>query len=202
MQPDALLTRDELDFIQTLQHAPHLNLREASSSLLVNGGTQIRDLLTRLAANEQVTLEARFENQQMTFPLQLVEDEFHALHLRLGTPSIFEDGPTTRPWRLILDAPMALENLRGQAGTLRVLELSFKGLLLESSDGSSPPRQFQRWLNPADGQERIALRATLERKTDTGRYAYRLSQRDTLQTERLRQFILGQHRRVHPDLHQ
>ena len=202
MQPDPLLTRDELDFIQTLQHAPHLNLRDTSSSLLVNGGAQIRDLLARLAANEQVTIEARFENQQMTFPLQLVEDEFHAVHLRLGTPSIFEDGPTVRPWRLVLDEPVVLENLRGQPGALRVHEISFKGLLLESPDDSSPPKRFCRWLSPEDGQERFALRATLERKTDTGLYAYRLSQRDTLQTERLRQFILQQHRRVHPDLHQ
>lgn len=38
MQRDALLTQDELDFIQTMQHNPQLNLRDASSSLTVNGG--------------------------------------------------------------------------------------------------------------------------------------------------------------------
>ena len=58
MQRDALLTQDELDFIQTMQHNPQLNVRDATSSLLVNGGSQIRDLLTRLAAHEQVTLQA------------------------------------------------------------------------------------------------------------------------------------------------
>jgi hypothetical protein len=68
MQRDALLTQDELDFIQTMQHNPQLNVRDATSSLLVNGGSQIRDLLTRLAAHEQVTIQANFENQQMTFP--------------------------------------------------------------------------------------------------------------------------------------
>lgn len=68
MRRDALLTQDELDFIQTMQHNPQLNVRDANSSLLVNGGSQIRDLLTRLAANEQVTIQAHFENQQMTFP--------------------------------------------------------------------------------------------------------------------------------------
>lgn len=98
MQRDALLTQDELDFIRTMQHNPQLNERDVTSSLLVNGGSQIRDLLTRLAANEQVTLQANFENQQMTFPLHLVEDEFHAMHLRLGVPSIYEDGPKIRPW--------------------------------------------------------------------------------------------------------
>jgi hypothetical protein len=40
MQRDALLTQDELDFIQTMQHNPQLNVRDATSSLLVNGGSQ------------------------------------------------------------------------------------------------------------------------------------------------------------------
>jgi hypothetical protein len=42
MHRDALLTQDELDFIQNMQHNPQLNLRDASSSLTVNGGAQIR----------------------------------------------------------------------------------------------------------------------------------------------------------------
>ena len=43
MQRDTLLTQDELDFIQTMQHNPQLNVRDATSSLLVNGGSQIRE---------------------------------------------------------------------------------------------------------------------------------------------------------------
>ena len=78
MSHDALLTQDELDFIQTMHQNPLLNVRDASSSLMVNGMSQIRDLLTRLAAHEQVTIQAQFANQQMSFPLRLVEDEFHA----------------------------------------------------------------------------------------------------------------------------
>ncbi|RUQ43691.1 hypothetical protein D8M30_17540, partial [Corynebacterium pseudodiphtheriticum] len=116
MHRDALLTQDELDFIQDMQHNPQLNLRDAGSSLTVNGGAQIRDLLTRLAAHDHVTIQAQFDNQQLTFPLQLVEDEFHAVHLRLGVPSIFEDGPMVRPWRLALEAPVPLENVRGNPG--------------------------------------------------------------------------------------
>ena len=108
MRRDALLTQDELDFIQTLQHNPQLNLRDASSSLTVNGGAQIRDLLTRLAAHDHVTIQAQFDNQQLTFPLHLVEDEFHAVHLRLGVPSIFEDGPMIRPWRLAHTGPRSV----------------------------------------------------------------------------------------------
>ncbi|EPL09448.1 hypothetical protein [Pseudomonas sp. CF161] len=200
MQRDALLTQDELDFIQTMQHNPQLNTRDATSSLLVNGGAQIRDLLTHLAANEQVTIQAHFDNQQMTFPLQLVEDEFHALHLRLGVPSIFEDGPMIRPWRLNLEQPVALQNVRGQPGALWVREVSFKGVLLEVRGRSKPPRQFALWFSPS-GYERIALRGTFERQTAKGCYAYRLNQSDKDQTERLRQYILQQHRLTHPDLH-
>ena len=200
MQRDALLTQDELDFIQTMQHNPQLNVRDATSSLLVNGGSQIRDLLTRLAAHDQVTIQAQFENQQMTFPLQLVEDEFHALHLRLGVPSIFEDGPMIRPWRLVLEEPVALENVKGQPGALWVHEVSFKGLLVQSRGRSKPPRTFSMWFSPS-GYERIAVRGTLERETARGLFAYRLSQGDVDETERLRQFILQQHRLAHPEVH-
>ncbi len=63
----------------------------------------------------------------MTFPLHLVEDEFHAMHLRLGVPSIYEGGPSVRPWRLVLDEPVALENAKGQPGTLWVHEYRSKG---------------------------------------------------------------------------
>ncbi|KAF0862964.1 hypothetical protein [Pseudomonas sp. LD120] len=200
MQRDSLLTQDELDFIQTMQHNPQLNVRDATSSLLVNGGAQIRDLLTRLAANEKVTLQAHFDNQQMTFPLHLVEDEFHALHLRLGVPSIFEEGPMVRPWRLTLTEPVPLENAKGQPGCLWVREVSFKGVLLEIRNGTRAPKQFAQWFSPS-GYERIALHGRFERQTEAGFYAYRLDQRDAEETERLRQFILQQHRQSHPALH-
>ena len=200
MQRDALLTQDELDFIQNMHHNPQLNVRDVSSSLTVNGGAQIRDLLTRLAAHEQVTIQAQFDNQQMTFPLQLVEDEFHAVHLRLGVPSIFEDGPMIRPWRLVLEEPVALENVKGQPGALWVHEVSFKGLLVQSRGRSKPPRTFSMWFSPS-GYERIAVRGTLERETARGLFAYRLSQGDADETERLRQFILQQHRLAHPEVH-
>ncbi|MFC6296339.1 hypothetical protein GNF76_03665 [Pseudomonas sp. CCM 7893] len=200
MQRDALLTQDELDFIQTMHHNPQLNVRDASSSLTVNGGAQIRDLLTRLAAHEHVTIQAQFDNQQMTFPLQLVEDEFHAVHLRLGVPSIFEDGPMIRPWRLVLEEPVALENIKGQPGSLWVREVSFKGLLLEVRGRVKAPKTFSLWFSPS-GYERIAVRGTLERENAKGLFAYRLNQGDADEIERLRQFILQQHRLAHPEVH-
>ena len=131
MQADALLTQDELDFIQNMQHSPQFNLADTMSSLLVNGDRRIQTLLTRLVANEQVTLQAQFNNQQISFPLQLVEDEFHAVSLQLGAPSIYEDGPMMRPWRLNLDTPVALDDELGLSTDLRVREISFKGVLLE-----------------------------------------------------------------------
>lgn len=200
MQRDALLTQDELDFIQTMQHNPQLNLRDASSSLTVNGGAQIRDLLTRLAAHDHVTIQAQFDNQQLTFPLHLVEDEFHAVHLRLGVPSIFEDGPMIRPWRLALETPVALENIKGNPGAIWVHEVSFKGVLVEIRGRIKPPKTFSLWFSPS-GYERIALRGTFERETARGLFAYRLGQGDADETERLRQFILHQHRLAHPEVH-
>ena len=161
MQRDALLTQDELDFIQMMHHSPLLNLRDASSSLTVNGGAQIRDLLTRLAAHDHVTLQAQFDNQQLNFPLHLVEDEFHAVHLRLGVPTIFEDGPMIRPWRLALETPVALENIKGQPGALWVHEVSFKGVLVEIRGRSKPPKSFALWFSPS-GYERISLRGRVD----------------------------------------
>ncbi|KRP43394.1 hypothetical protein VRC24_21910 [Pseudomonas poae] len=200
MSREALLTQDELDFIQNMQHNPQLNLRDASSSLTVNGGAQLRDLLTRLAAHDHVTLQAQFDNQQLTFPLHLVEDEFNAVHLRVGVPSIFEDGPMIRPWRLALETPVALENIRGTPGALWVHQVSFKGVLVEMRGRGKPPRTFSLWFSPS-GYERISLRGTFERETARGLFAYRLSQGDADETERLRQFILHEHRRVHPHMH-
>ena len=124
MQRDALLTQDELDFIQTMQHNPQLNVRDATSSLLVNGDRRIQTLLTRLVANEQVTLQAQFNNQQISFPLQLVEDEMHSLQLEMGAPSIYEEGVIRRPWRLVLAKPLPLREQDGAASSLLVHDVS------------------------------------------------------------------------------
>jgi len=201
MQRDTLLTQDELKFIQDMQHTPNLNVRDPSRSLLVNGGVQVQELLTRLVAHEQVTLLAQFPNQQMTFPLHLVEDEFHALHLELGAPSIYEDGPILRPWRLTLPEPLPLETEKGALTALWVREISFKGILLENRRQTKPPKHFAAWFCPV-GHAPIALRGTFERLTEQGLAAYRLSQRSKEDTEQLRQYILQQHQRVHPALHQ
>ncbi|KPX79349.1 hypothetical protein [Pseudomonas meliae] len=200
MQPDSLLTQAELDFIQSMQRNPKLNVRDSTRSLLVNGGVQIQDLLTRLAAHEQVTIHAQFENQQMNFPLHLVEDEFHALHLELGAPSIFEEGPKIRPWRLVLEEPIPLETEKGALTALWVHELSFKGVLLEYRKEGKLPRNFSAWFNPP-GQTPIPMRGKLERMTEHSFGAYHFSKHGKDDAERLRQYILQEHRRKHPSLH-
>ena len=200
MQSTALLTQDELDFIQSMHRSPQLNLAEATSSLRLDGGSDVQRLLTRLIAHEQVTLQAQFENQQMSFPLQLVEDEFHAVHLQLGAPSIYEDGPMMRPWRLNLDTPIALDDELGLSTDLRVREISFKGVLLEMPAASTPPKTFSLWFSPG-ADTPINLQGTLQRQTAEGLAAYRLSQHQPHEIERLRQYILRQHRLAHPELH-
>jgi hypothetical protein len=199
MEPEALLTQDELDFIMKMQHMPQLNLADANASLVVNGGIQVKDLLTRLAAHEHVTIQAQFDNQQMSFPLELVEDEFHAMHLHLGVPSIYEDGPMVRPWRLILATPQALEDAQGRPTPLLLKEISFKGVLLQLDENAPPPAEFCLWFNPP-GHAPMALDGTLERTKDKGLAAYRLRPGDAAETERLRQYILQQHQLSHPEM--
>ena len=199
MHSDALLTQDELDFIQRMQHNPQLNVQDATASLLVNGGVQIKDLLTRLVAQDHVTIQAQFENQQISFPLQLVEDEFHAQHIRLGAPTIYEDGPMIRPWRLTLPAPVALEDDEGVACGLWVHELSFNGVVVEARDRPAPP-VLDAWFAP-DGFSAMAMKGKRQRQTAEGFFAYSLCESAAQETERLRQFILQQHQLSHPQLH-
>ncbi len=200
MPPDALLTQDELDFIRNMQQNAPANPLEVQSSMTVDSGVQVKDLLTRLMANEHVTIQAQFENQQMSFPLELVEDEFHAVHLHVGAPSIFEDGPMVRPWRMALEAPLALLDHDGSRTDLWVIELSFKGVLLELREHAEAPTHFALMFQPP-GHDPIALQGSFERMTQAGHAAYRLSEANASETERLRQYLLQQHRLAHPNLH-
>ncbi|MBA1202549.1 hypothetical protein G7009_12370 [Pseudomonas capeferrum] len=200
MQADALLTQDELDFIQDMQYVPQLNKTDPMSSLLVNGERELKDLLTRLVANEQVTLQAQFKNQQISFPLQLVEDEFHAVHLHLGSPDIYEDGPMLRPWRLTLDTPAALLSAQGAGSGLWVRDISFKGALVEIRELPQPPTRFDLYFSPG-GTEPIGLHGTLRRRINGHLAAYDLSQSLPEETDRLREYILQAHRQAHPELH-
>lgn len=200
MQADPLLTQDEMDFIQGMQHSPQLNPADPMSSLLVNGDRQIQALLTRLAANEQVTLQAQFNNQQISFPLQLVEDEFHAVHLQLGAPEIYEDGPLLRPWRLSLEEPAQLLGEQAQGSGLWVRDISFKGALLEVRGLAQAPSRFDLHFAP-EGIPPIGLHGVLRRRIGRDLAAYDLSRSPEHEIERLRAYILEAHRTAHPELH-
>lgn len=197
MQNHPLLTQEELDFIQSLLGNPSLGSQLSTPSLRVDGGTQTKDLLTRLAAQDQLTIEAHFNGERITFPLQLVEDEFHALHLELGVPNIVEQGSADRPWRLPLAEPIGLLDENGAQSGLWLHSISLSGMLVEVRNQTQPPKRFTLWL-PLPGQEPIELRGILARTTEQRLIAYRLSRGKTQHSERLRQFIFQQHRRLNP----
>jgi hypothetical protein len=176
MSPDALLTQEELEFLRAMQTSPQLNVRDTVLNLSVKGGPQVRELLMRLVSHEQVTIEAHLENQQISFPLQVVEDEFQAAHLEIGAPSIYEDGPMLRPWRLSLAQPVVLRDGEGRESDFWVRDISFKGALLEARNGATAPTQFQLWFTP-QGHAPIARPSRVCSPTGLARTMPRLSNR-------------------------
>ncbi|WP_426152116.1 hypothetical protein [Pseudomonas sp. DC3000-4b1] len=200
MQPDSLLSQDELDFIRSLHNSPEGELADTGAGLAVEGAGRLQDLLLRLVARGCVTIQAQFQNQQLSFPLRVAEDEFHAQRIRLGAPTIYEDGPMVRPWRLALAEAIPLQDRNGDASSLWVVEISVNGLVLQVRDGGAAPEVFSLWFAPP-GYTPIALRGSLERQTADGLLAYRLMPHDPQETERLHDYILEQHRLAHPHLH-
>jgi hypothetical protein len=200
MTDDPLLTKDELAFIHKVQQEPLRTPHLAMPSFRIDGGTSANAALSRLATQAKLTLEADFNGQRISFPLHLIEDEFHALHLELGAPGIFEDGAVSRSWRLPLEQPLTLLEEDGTPSPLSVHELSPSGVLLEMRGRKAPPKRFLLWL-PIPGQEPLPLRGTLVRKTGDRLLAYRLEMCHHSHSERLRQFIFDQHRKLHPRLH-
>ncbi|UVE16914.1 PilZ domain-containing protein [Pseudomonas sp. LS44] len=190
MQDESILTHDELQFIRELQNAPR-PADPPTTALLVDGGERTKELLARLAVHEHLTIEAQIDNQRVSFPVHLVEDEFHALHVQLGLPTIVEQAAANRPWRLPFPEPLALLDADGKASGLWLHSLSQSGLLVEVRDRPIPKR-FTLWMPVPDAQP-IELRGTLIRETEQHLIAYRLSQHKVRQHERLRKFILDHH---------
>ena len=204
MQTQTLLTQDELDFIQHL--SSRAQQREApqapAAGLQVDAGRQVTELLAHCAANEQLTIEAHFEDQRLTFTPHLTEDANHGQHLALGTPQIFEQGSTERPWRLTLDSPIALCDSLGHASGLWVHELSLNGALVEVRGRAieTAPRRFTLALKLGE-QHLVDVQGYLIRKATGGRVAYRLAPLDAPAREQLQQFIYQQHRQRYPQAH-
>ncbi len=196
MQDPRILTREELEFLQDLQGAARPNGPMQTPSLRVDGGTQTKDLLTRLAASDQLTIEAHFNGERVTFPLQLVEDEFHSMSLEIGAPQVIEQGPSERPWRLNIEPAVELVDEQGNPSGMWLHSLSTTGLLMEVRH-QTVPNSFTLWL-PQAGAEPLRLQGILARRSNQRLVAYRLSGRKTEHSERLRQYIYQQHRLLNP----
>lgn len=100
----------------------------------------------------------------------------------------------------MLEEPIPLETEKGALTALWVHELSFKGVLLEYRKEGKLPRNFSAWFNPP-GQAPIPMRGKLERMIGQNVGAYHFSKHGKDDAERLRQYILQEHRRKHPSLH-
>ena len=201
MQAKPLLSDDERDYIQQILGKSLSSSALVSPAFRVDGGPAANALLSSLGKNATLHLDAHFGDEYLRFPLQLVEDEFHALHLELGAPQIFQLGRIERPWRVRFEQPMRLINADGQNSDFRLHEMSAGGALIESTAGQELPEHFCLWL-PVNQHEPILLKGRRVRNSDQQLTAFRFEQTSSAHHERLRQFIFQQHRLRNQDQEQ
>ncbi len=201
MAEKTLLSSDELAYIQQIL-GTHLNNGVLPiPSFRIDGGSAANAILAELGRHSALHLQADFGDQHLRFPLQLVEDEFHALHLELGAPGIFQHGDVQRSWRLNLAQPLFLLHKDGRLSELCVHEISPSGVLIESTGTLAAPETFTLWL-PLPDQEPIKLRGSYVRRINPELSAFRLEMLPGSQGERLRHFLFQQHRLQHPQQQQ
>jgi hypothetical protein len=199
MGKNNLLNHEELDYIQQIL-GNSLSIRELTApSFRVDGGAAANAVLASLGKHAELHLDAQLGDQHLRFPLQLVEDEFHALHLELGAPKIFQHGDVQRSWRLNLEQPLFLLQQNGHESELCVHEISPSGVLIEATGSLDAPATFTLWL-PLPGQEPIKLHGKHVRQINSQLSAFRLDLLPGSHGERLRHFIFQQHRLQHPQL--
>jgi hypothetical protein len=199
MSTQNLLNLEELDYIQQLLGDSLVSTGLSAPSFRVDGGATANAILAGLGKHAELHLGAQFGDQHLHFPLQLVEDEFHALHLELGVPGIFQQGDVLRPWRLNLGQPLFLLHENGRTSGLCVHQISPSGVLIESPDAPQSPESFTLWL-PLPDQEPIKLRGNYVRQINSELSAFRLDLLHGNHGERLRHFLFQQHRLQHPQL--
>lgn len=197
MSEPSVLSSEELDFIQHMFDSPLIGKRLQIPTFKVDGDPRGNALLSALAQNAQLSLDARLDGYWMSFPVQMVEDEMHNLQLELGAPRIFEEGAVQRPLRLRLDTPLTLLDDNAKPTDLQVQQISPNGLLVSAQ--TLLPAQFELWL-PLPEQDAIPVRGRLIREVEPHQGAYVLTLRHAEHAERLRQFIFDQHQRQHPKL--
>lgn len=201
MSKKSLLNNEELNYIQQIFGNSLAISGLPTPSFRVDGGAAANAILTGLGKHAELHLDAQFGDQHLRFPLQLVEDEFHALHLELGAPGIFQQGDVQRSWRLSLEQPLCLLHKNGRMSDLCVHEISPSGVLVESTGALASPETFTLWL-PLPDQEPIKLRGRCVRRINSELTAFRLDLLPGSHGERLRHFIFQQHRLQHPQLQQ
>lgn len=199
MSKKSLLSLEELSYIQNIFGNSLALSGLPSTSFRVDGGASANAILASLGKHAELHLDAQLGDQHLRFPLQLVEDEFHALHLEFGAPGIFQQGEVQRSWRLILEQPLFLLHKNGHTSDLRIHEISPSGVLIESTGTLDSPESFTLWL-PLPDQEPIKLSGNYVRRINRELSAFRLDLLPASHGERLRHFIFQQHLRQHPQL--
>lgn len=191
MQSDPLLTQDELDFIQKIVSKP-VQKRRTNGAPQLTLGEQLSALLARLGDEEQLSLDTHTDQQHLSFPLHLIQDEHSQSRLELGAPLIFEQGVSERPWRLVLPMALTLLDSSDRPSGLKALELSNNGMRVKYSKSGTPAKDQLLQLVLPLGQ-RVQLRAQLVRRVSQTHYAYTLQTLHTEDEQTLRQYLFEQH---------
>lgn len=197
MSEQNVLSSEELDFLRQVFNSQLIGRPLHIPSFKVDGGALANALLSRLGRHAQLNLQARTDNYSMSFPLQLVEDEMHGLQLELGAPDIYDEGAVRRAWRLVLDAPLTLQDQDGADTDLLVHEVAPDSLLISPCGSAELPDNFSLWL-PLPGLEPMPVKARRIRASSGQRAAYSLQLRHSEHAERIRQFIFEQYRQQNP----
>ncbi|QNH02693.1 MULTISPECIES: hypothetical protein [Pseudomonas] len=196
MQSDPLLTQDELDFLQKILFKPPQKRRSTAAPQLALGD-RLSELLARLGNEEQLSLDTHTDNQHLSFPLHLIQDDHSQSRLELGAPLIFEQGVNERPWRLVLPTALTLLDSSDQPSGLKALELSNNGILVEYSKAGMPAKdQLLQLILPQE--RRVQLRAQLARRVSQTCYAYSLQTLHEEDEQTLRQYLFEQHNEQQP----
>lgn len=199
MEEETVLTRDELAYINRLVNRPNPESATPRSGFRLDGGPQSNELLASLAAQAELSLQAKFTDFSMSFPLLLKEDEFHNLNLHLAPPIIYENGPVERAWRLQLEEPLPLLTDDGSESALSVHELSPHSLLVDAGTQRKLPKRFHLRLALPD-EPPLEIEASRVRELENGLAAYEVEFAKEQDAERIRAFLYQQHQRLHPEL--
>lgn len=200
--PDNTLSTEERDFIRSVFSAPPSNGGATTPLRPDTASTLSQSLLARLSEQATLSLHAQLDDCRVIFPLQMVKDAEHGPHLKLGTPSLLEDGllargSITRLWRLDLEKPLELLTRYGSNSGMQVEQLAPGGLVLASPDTTPPPR-FSLWL-ALPGERRLPLHGLRVRRIGPHRAAYRL-EIEREQAGHLSRYIFEQYRLHHSSL--